>query len=169
MIYASNQRPGSYTGFYKPISKPNTFDRHRFLTQYALPGPGSVVHCIIQKDGPTASTIKQTLKKDQAVSHIPGLLYRPTEISNIVKLPTWTSSPMPVEVTKSIDLEEVGAAEQYHPLDLEPEAEDVANELSMKEVIQHCDLHKIVQWSELSSAPPHIQLLMAKPGYKRKI
>ena len=91
------------------------------------------------------------------------------DISNIVKPPTWTRKPLQTEVTKSIQLEEVGVAEQLHPLDHEPEAEDVVNELSMKEVIQYCELKKITSWRELSSAPRHIQLLMAKPGYRCKI
>ena len=47
LVYASNPRSSSYCGFFKHISKTSPFNRRSFLAANALPGPGSVVHCII--------------------------------------------------------------------------------------------------------------------------
>ena len=47
LIYAANDKTGSYCGFFKEIPKRGRFDYREFLAAHALPGPGSRIDCII--------------------------------------------------------------------------------------------------------------------------
>ena len=51
LIYARNSKTGSYTGFYQDIPKNSLFDHRGFLAAHALPGPKSIVHCVLQHEG----------------------------------------------------------------------------------------------------------------------
>ena len=42
----------------------------------------------------------------------------------------------------------------------------MAEEATMKDFIQYCELNDIMKRSELKDAPRHIQLMIAKPEYK---
>ena len=63
LFFAKNIKAGSYTGFYKNIPKGSLFDHRGFIAAHALPGPESVVQCVLQRHGPASSTVKQTLRK----------------------------------------------------------------------------------------------------------
>ena len=68
MIYASNQKPGCFTGFVKPGPASQRFDFLNFIKSQALPGPGSLVHCILQHYGPTGPTSFYTMAKRAPLS-----------------------------------------------------------------------------------------------------
>ena len=69
MIYARNDKQNCYTGFFTNIWKTKAFDSHKFMLTHALPGPNSIVHCIIEKDDKgVKKTEKIVYRKDAAVS-----------------------------------------------------------------------------------------------------
>ena len=63
MVYAVNAKPGCYTGFWHLIHPKHRFKYMDFLAEQALPGPNSVVHCILQPHGPAGATTFLTLEK----------------------------------------------------------------------------------------------------------
>ena len=64
LIYASNQKSGCFTGFFQPGPARQSFDFLSFLKIYALPGPASIIHCILQNHGPTGPTSFYTIVKE---------------------------------------------------------------------------------------------------------
>ena len=52
LIYAKNDKKGSYCGFFKDIPLNTHFEYKDFLAAQALPGPDSVVHCHLYLNGP---------------------------------------------------------------------------------------------------------------------
>ena len=56
MVYAKNDKPGCYTGFYKLIPGAGRFNHQQFLAAHALPGPDSMTDCILQEQGPLGNT-----------------------------------------------------------------------------------------------------------------
>ena len=65
------------------------FDYLDFLAAHALPGPNSVINCILQPHGSAGPTQYLILKKDTAISQIPGLRYGKYMLANIPKPETW--------------------------------------------------------------------------------
>ena len=51
LVYAKNGRRGCCTGFFKNIPKTGPFNHKTFLLANALPGPDSVITCVIRKKG----------------------------------------------------------------------------------------------------------------------
>ena len=47
MIFAANSKSGCYTGFYKVAQLGRAFKYHDFLSAVALPGPQSIINCVI--------------------------------------------------------------------------------------------------------------------------
>ena len=77
LIFAQNSKPSCFTGFFQPGQMRSHFNYLDFITTQALPGPGSLIHCIIQHYGPTGPTKFLTMEKMTALAEIPGLKYRP--------------------------------------------------------------------------------------------
>jgi hypothetical protein len=49
MIYASNDKRGGFTGYYKNIAEKEAFNTEDFVKYAALAGPHSQVHCLVKK------------------------------------------------------------------------------------------------------------------------
>ena len=43
LIYAANDKPGTFCGFFKDIVQHKTFNYQDFIAAYALPGPDSMI------------------------------------------------------------------------------------------------------------------------------
>ena len=63
LVYASNSRSSCYTGQYKMTLADRPFKFEEFLMSQALPGPGSIITCMIQRWGPLGPTKFITLEK----------------------------------------------------------------------------------------------------------
>ena len=75
MVYASNSKPGCFTGFTKVLNPAQKFDYLSFLAAHALPGPNSFITCILQRHGSAGPAQYLKLEKKTAISEIPGLQY----------------------------------------------------------------------------------------------
>ena len=51
MMYSRNPKKGNYTGFFYDIPVTKSFNYENFLLKHALPGPKSVIHCILEPKG----------------------------------------------------------------------------------------------------------------------
>ena len=60
-----------------------------FLSAQALPGPGSIINCIIQLNGTAGPTRFLTVQKEATLSQIPGLNYGYEALANISKPESW--------------------------------------------------------------------------------
>ena len=56
LVYASNSKPGCFTGFTQVRSKGINFNYFEFLAAKALPGPDSITTCILKPHGPVGET-----------------------------------------------------------------------------------------------------------------
>ena len=68
LIYAANDKPSCFTGFFQHIPKSGRFDHLDFIAAHALPGPDSKINCIVQKDGPDGEEVRFSLKKSTPLS-----------------------------------------------------------------------------------------------------
>ena len=75
MVYAANSKPGCYTGHWQVAAPRQAFNYVNFLKMQALPGPESIINCIVQPHGPSGVTRFVTVKKLSKLSQIPGLQY----------------------------------------------------------------------------------------------
>ena len=107
LIYARTDKRGFYCGFYKPIHPKHPFDFRNFLWQYQLPGPNSLVHCVVQKNAQRGNTAKLSLKKDLRMAHVPGLKYRPLGPANLPMPTSWSRVCFSEQLQQAIELTEV--------------------------------------------------------------
>ena len=68
MIYAINAKPGCYTGFCQTRTPTHKFDYMDFISMQALPGPGSIVTCILQPYSKSGPTHYMTIEKSSSLS-----------------------------------------------------------------------------------------------------
>ncbi len=68
MIYARNQKPGCFTGFFQTGPARQSFNWLNFIKVQALPGPNSIVHCVIQHHGPSGPTSFYTMVKQATLA-----------------------------------------------------------------------------------------------------
>ena len=85
MIYTRNPKKGNYTGFLYDIPAKTKFSYQKFLLKYALPGPGSRIHCILQPNGAGSKKFDKWFEKDYDKSHIPGFVYERRCVANLQK------------------------------------------------------------------------------------
>jgi len=121
LIYAQNSKPSCFTGFFQLGQARSHFRYLDFITDQALPGPGSLIHCVIQHYGPTGPTKFLTMEKKTALAEIPGLKYRPEAIANITLPPTLDRKPLSSAAKFSIRLSKKAEAD-FDPRN--PESED---------------------------------------------
>ena len=107
MIYTKNIKNSNYTGFLYDIPARTRFNYQDFLLKYALPGPGSKIHCILQPKGMEGDTIDLWLQKDYEFSHIPGFIYERRSVSDLPKPSGWTKKPLNEEQLKGLQLKEI--------------------------------------------------------------
>ena len=68
LLYAANSKTSCYTGFWKGTSRQHHLNFLEFLAVHALPGPDSIINCVIQQYGPAGPTTFMTVKKTTALS-----------------------------------------------------------------------------------------------------
>ena len=102
MIYASNDKPGCFTGHLQVRTPDKHFDHMTFIAAHAQPGPGSFVTCIIEPHGNLGFTNYMVLEKTTTLSQIPGLRYRPKLISNLPRPSTWDKAPLTEATLNSV-------------------------------------------------------------------
>ena len=110
LIYANNDKAGSYCGFFKNIRELNRFDHEDFLAAHALPGPGSIINAFFFPTGLDGGSQQFTLRKEREVSQIPGLYYTFEHIASLPRPDDWHHQVIDDAMLRSIKLERVGAA-----------------------------------------------------------
>ena len=68
MVYAVNEKSSCYTGFTQVKTQGKGFDYKDFLASQALPGPNSIITCIIQPYGIRGPTQYMVLEKKTPLS-----------------------------------------------------------------------------------------------------
>ena len=94
MVYASNSKHSSYTGFFKNRPKGKYFAWLDLLITQSLPGPNSVIVMVVQPHGPNGITRWYALEKNQAISQIPGLTYSRHLVADLPRPTTWNGRAM---------------------------------------------------------------------------
>ena len=102
MVFAVNAKPACYTGFWQLIQPGRRFKYVDFLAEQALPGPGSIITCILQPQGSTGAVEFLTIEKKTALSQIPGLKYRPEVLANLPKPASWDNHKLSESAKQSI-------------------------------------------------------------------
>ena len=92
LIFAANSKPGCFTGFYKVAQPGRVFKYQDFLAAAALPGPQSIINCVIQQYGSAGPAKFVVVEKETALSTIPGLVYQLEAIANLPKPAAWDRS-----------------------------------------------------------------------------
>lgn len=90
MVYAKNEKKGSYCGFFHNISQTHTFDHVDFIAANALPGPDSLIHCTLQKQGKYGNTEYCSYLKTTRLAQLPGLAYGCEDLLNLKRPVQWT-------------------------------------------------------------------------------
>jgi len=104
LIFARNDKQGSYTGFYKVLDNINPFYYEDFLAANALPGPNSTIHCVLQNQGPLGFTEQFKMRKNSTLSQIPGIQYGQGSVANLPRPREWHDSTIGDAVLRTIDI-----------------------------------------------------------------
>ena len=105
MVYAENEKKGSYCGFFHHISPSNTFDHVNFIAANALPGPDSLIYCTLQKQGKYGNTEYCSYLKKTRLSQVPGLSYGIQDLLNLKRPAQWNDRKLSETDLQSIDME----------------------------------------------------------------
>ena len=108
-----------------------------FLASQELPGPDSIVNCVIQRYGPVGPTEFKTVVKRTPLSEIPGINPRTQENINLPRPPTWDNKKLTPAAKQAVSLSSLGQA-KWDPR--KPE--------SVEQVIETMDprLHAVLQF-----------------------
>ena len=63
IVYAANSKPSCFTGFIQHKTGGRNYHYTDFVAARALPGPDSVVTCVVQSHGPVGRTEYRVLQK----------------------------------------------------------------------------------------------------------
>jgi len=63
LIYAANDKPGTYSGFFKDLAQTMTFNYQDFIAAHALPGPDSRIQCVRYPNGLSGGSVMIKLDK----------------------------------------------------------------------------------------------------------
>ena len=85
LVYAKNDKPGCFCGFIKDIRLSHRLNVEEFLAAHALPGPDSLIRCLLYPNCLEGGVAQFTLRKDTSLSQIPGLPYRMDKIASLSK------------------------------------------------------------------------------------
>ena len=121
LVYASNQKPGCFTGLFQPGPAKQHFNFLEFIKTQALPGPGSFVNCVVQNYGPHGPTSFYTIEKSTPLSQIPALNYTHEMIAPLPRPLTWDERPLTNAMEHAIHLHK-RCFTDYNPRS--PETED---------------------------------------------
>ena len=110
MIYASNSKPGCYTGFWQTKAKASRFQYLNFLAAYQLPGPASRITCIFQEQGTAKNTRFLTLEKQNPLSQIPGFTSFNYAVANLPRPLQWDDKKLSAHVLGSMHISILGTA-----------------------------------------------------------
>ena len=160
MIYAKNLKTGCYTGFWQVSPPSRNFNYLDFIAAQALPGPGSIINCIIQPHGPGGPTRFLTLEKQTSLSQIPGLRYSFEALANIPKPVTWEEQALTPASLQSIKLKTIGT-DVYDPLI--PEFQDsFINQMDKKLLpfFKFCEGREVSTTAAILVSPPEVQKLL---------
>ena len=90
LVFANNAKSGSYCGFFKNIPETHTFNHEAFLKANSLAGPGSIIRCVLQPQGPEGYKKECTYEKETPLAQIPGLQYQLEPVFIKQKPSTWS-------------------------------------------------------------------------------
>jgi len=110
LIFAANEKAGSYTGFFKHIPLFYAFDHQSLLAANALPGPHSVIHCLLYPNGPQGGRLELKISKKSDFAQFPGLTYRMEALASLPRPKQWYDGILDGAVLRSIKLEKISDA-----------------------------------------------------------
>ena len=160
LIYAVNSKPKCFTGFFQKAPLAGHFKWVDFLASQALPGPDSIVNCVIQRYGPVGPTEFKTVVKRTPLSEIPGIKHSTQENINLPRPPAWDNKKLTLAAKQAVSLSTLGRA-VWNPR--KPESvEQVIETLDprLHDVLQFCEREKITKLKDLQDAPKDIQALL---------
>ena len=105
MVYAKNEKKGSYCGFFHHISPTNTFNHVDFIAANALPGPESLIHCTLQKQGKFGVTEYCSYLKKSRLAQVPGLIYGGGDLLNLKRPAQWNDRKLTETDLQGIDIQ----------------------------------------------------------------
>ena len=103
MIYAKNAKPGTYCGSFHDIDPKQTFSVEDFLKKHSLPGPDSIVNCVLMPQGPFGTRELRIFNKSSSICQIPGLRYKDEEVASIPRPESWIGQDFRDSILRSID------------------------------------------------------------------
>ena len=169
LVYAMNDKPGCFCGFFKDISLTNTFDHEQFLAANALPGPDSLTRCLLYPSGLEGGSAPFTLQKDSEVSQIPGLAYGMETVATLPRPKQWHDRVMGGAVLQAVKLRRVGEVEVNEAGDAELQHRASTKNPTWSAFTQYCTEQETVQLSELEQGPPWLQKMLKDEQWRTKV
>ena len=125
-----------------------------------MPGPDSIINCIVQSNGPGGPTRFLTVQKQSALSQIPGLNYGFEALSNISKPETWEIQKLNAATLQSIKLSVLGT-DVFDP-GLNALQKELHKDLDLKllPLIKFCEEGNVTTASMLKAAPQNVKELL---------
>ena len=129
----------------------------------ALPGPESIITCIIQPHGPSGANRYVTVKKQSKLSQIPGLQYRTEMIASLPRSSFWEVRKLTPEQMGRLDVATVFSA-VHDPRKLESEDEILESmNIQLYPLHKYCEDRDVVSTRELRAAPQEVQKFLNHP------
>ena len=131
-----------------------------FLAAQALPGPRSVVTCILQPYGPGGPTQYIVLEKETPLSQVPGIQYRSQALANLPRPSTWDVHPLTPATKAAVKLLAKGNA--VHDPTFPEQADEVFEALDSRllELWKFCETKNVVSSNELNEAPTVLRKIL---------
>ena len=131
-----------------------------FLAAQALPGPASILTCILQPYGPGGPTQYLVLEKETPLSQVPGLQYRVQKIANLPRLQTWDCQALTPATKASVKLLAKGNA--VHDPTFPELADEVFEALDSRlyDLWKFCETKNVLSSNELNVAPTVLQKIL---------
>ena len=169
IVYAKNDKPGTYCGFFHDISPNNPFLRNDFLALHSLPGSGSVVNCILQPQGPFGYKWEMLFEKKTALSYIPGLSYKFQGLSPLKRPPTWASQVIKDEILKIFTYSIQERGDMKSPDDKRLKYKAIQSNPLWAKLLHHLSEQKVTKYAELLRGPKWVRNMANDAEWKQKI
>ena len=169
LIYANNDKTGSYTGFFKNIPENYHYDHKDFLAAHALPGPDSIINCIFFPTGLDGGSQQFKLRKEREVSQIPGLYYTYEHIGSLPRPEEWHHQIIDDAMLRSIKLEPVGAIIVTESSDPQMQHKAGPKNPTWSHFTKYCKENAIMKLKQVKEGPDWLQKMFEDALWKKKI
>ena len=169
LIYAKNAKRGCYTGFYKDIPKTVPFDHEEFLQANALPGPKSIIQCLIS-NGRKNKVVKHIFyEKGASVGQIPGFSYDKYPVPEIPILGSWEGARISPTMRRNLEMAPIEPSKMVNMPTKFDETSERVRTASMKGFTCWCSTFGISRMEQLKDAPLRIKKMLQSNNLKHMI